>query len=105
MERFDTITIVLDVDAMEIDSVPKPINFVIQLQVAVNEGFAWIAQDTKVAEHARSPQTVAFLQAKNKYWKLAKATHNLSQQTYRSVLPLPSSFDFRKYTVDPAVVD
>jgi hypothetical protein len=105
IERFDTIIMALDVDAMEIDSVSKPINFVALTQAAVNEGFAQIALDTKVTENARSRQAVALLQAKKKYRKRAKATRNLSRQTSRSVLPMPSSLGFREYIVDSAVVD
>jgi len=105
IERFDTITMTLDVQAMEIDSVPEPVNFVALIQAAVNEGFAWIALDTKVAENAWSRQAFAFLQAKREYRKLAKATCNPSWQISRSILPMLTSFEFREYTVNLAVVD
>jgi hypothetical protein len=83
------ITRALDVDTMEIDSVPEPIIFVTLIQAVVNEGFA----------------RIAFLQAKKEYRKRAKGTCNPYRQTSRSVSPMPSSIRFREYTVDSAVVD
>jgi hypothetical protein len=54
----------LEVDAMEIDSVSEPINFVALIQAADNEGFAWIALDTTVAQNACLCQAIASQQAK-----------------------------------------
>jgi hypothetical protein len=90
---------------MEMDSIPKPINFVVLIQAAVDEGFAQIALNTKVAENVRSRQAVALLQAKKECRKWAKATRNPSRQTLRCVSSMPSSLGFREYTVDSTVVD
>jgi len=52
-------TAALDVDAIDIDSVPKPVNFVALIHAAVNEGFSQIVLNTKVAENARWHQAIA----------------------------------------------
>jgi hypothetical protein len=62
--RFDMINITLNVDSMEIDLFPKPINFVALLQAAVNEGFAQIALDTLVTESTHLLQALDFLEVK-----------------------------------------
>jgi hypothetical protein len=105
MEKCDTITKTLEVDAMKIDSVPEPINFVVLIQAAVNEGLARIVLDTKGVENARLRHAVALLLAKKEYWKQAKATHNPSRQISKSVSLKPSSLGLKENTVNSAVVD
>jgi hypothetical protein len=88
------ITTALDVDEMEMDPVPEPINFIALRQAAVNEGFAGIALDTKVAENACSHQPLPCCKQKRSIGNGQRrlATHpDRLHETYQHYLFLSDS--------------